>query len=46
MQEKWASSYEHLRFIYLIREGEVPLQSPFIPSVVITPLAVPSITEE
>ena len=46
MQEKWASYYECLRCIYLSREGEVPLQSPFIPSVVITPRAVPSITEE
>jgi hypothetical protein len=44
--KKWASYYEHLRCIYLIREGEVPLQSPFIPSVVITPRTVPSITEE
>ena len=35
-----------LHCIYLIREGDVPLQSPFIPSVVITPRMVPSITEE
>ena len=32
--------------MYLTREGEVPLQSPLIPLVVITSRTVPSITEE
>ena len=46
-KKKWASCYKtSYRCIYLIREGDVPLQSPWIPSATITPRAVPSITEE
>lgn len=33
-------------FIYLSREGEVPLQSPLIPFVITTSRAVPSTTDE